>query len=268
MGIFDFFRKITKPDKVEEIVTEKLAFSDIKGWVEKKTKENELKEKETLFVVGGKIKDFIKAIREKIVLLESFDVGVKKESDKIKNIVMDSRVEYIESLEPNPFSPYAVTKLQAEQYLLDNFENKSWILRFAPVYSTEFLININRRTKIGNKFYKIGSGEKKLSLCNIDNIKEAVEGIIDGRVPTGVYNISDPISYTYNNLLNHQDASSVVRIPALVIRLLYMVGKITNNVFLKENTVKLITDNIFPSDKIRSYIDLTATINDVKPVND
>ena len=99
MGIFDFFRKITKPDKVEEIVTEKLAFSDIKGWVEKKTKENELKEKETLFVVGGKIKDFIKAIREKIVLLESFDVGVKKESDKIKNIVMDSRVEYIESLE-------------------------------------------------------------------------------------------------------------------------------------------------------------------------
>jgi len=176
--------------------------------------------------------------------------------------------EYNESVEPNPFSPYAVTKLQAEQYLLDNFESKSWILRFAPVYSSNFLLNINRRTKIGNKFYKIGNGAKKLSLCNIENIKAAIVCIIDGKIPAGLYNISDPKSYTYTDLLQHQGASGVLRIPALAIRLLYVLGKMTNNIFLKENSIKLLTDNVFPSDKIRSYIALSATIDDVLVGND
>ena len=179
-----------------------------------------------------------------------------------------SKNQYIESLEPNPFSPYAVTKLQAEQYLLDNWKNRSWILRFAPVYSANFFLNINRRTKMGKWCYKIGNGSKKLSLCNIENIKVAVEGIIDEKVPAGVYNISDPIPYTYNDLLKHRGASGVLRIPAFAIRFFFVLGKMTNNVFLKENSVKLITDNIFPSDKIRSYVDLPATINDVKFRND
>jgi len=171
--------------------------------------------------------------------------------------------EYNESIEPNPFSPYAVTKLQAEQYLLDTWRDKSWILRFAPVYSSTFLLNINRRTKMGKLFYKIGNGTKKLSLCNIENIKAVVEGIIDGKVPPGLYNISDPKPYTYNDLLKHQGASGVFRIPALAIRLFYVLGKITKNIFLKENSVKLITDNIYSPEKIKFHIKLDATINDI-----
>ena len=33
MGIFDFFRKLVEEKKVEEIVSEKLAFSDIENWI-------------------------------------------------------------------------------------------------------------------------------------------------------------------------------------------------------------------------------------------
>jgi len=33
------------------------------------------------------------------------------------------------------------------------------------------------------------------------------------------------------------------------------------NVFLKENATKLISDNVFPSDKIRKYISLSGTLN-------
>lgn len=174
---------------------------------------------------------------------------------------------YIETLEPNPFSPYAVTKLQAERYLLDNFGSNSWILRFAPVYSPNFLLNINRRTKIGGRYYKVGNGTKRLSLCNIENINTTIEGIIAGVVPSGVYNVSDPVAYSYNDLVNHQGASFVFHIPVLAIRLLYILGKITNNVFLKENSTKLITDNIFPSDKIQKYIRLNSTISDLKTSN-
>jgi len=70
---------------------------------------------------------------------------------------------YNEDSDTKPFSPYAITKLEAEEYLLNNFSNQSWILRFAPVYASNFQLNINRRTKTSVGFYKVGSGSKKLS---------------------------------------------------------------------------------------------------------
>jgi len=110
MGIFDFFREIIEKRKValtgvpsktknKEIVIEKLAFLEIEDWTEKKIKENELKEKEVIIVVEEKIKDFIKELKEKIAVLEDFDVEAKKEKDEIKNLVTGSREKYIESLE-------------------------------------------------------------------------------------------------------------------------------------------------------------------------
>ena len=171
---------------------------------------------------------------------------------------------YTEDSGKMPFSPYAVTKLEAEQYLLDNYADKSWILRFAPVYSSDFLLNINRRIRMGSKFYRVGKGSRKLSLCNIENIRVAVEAIIKDKVPAGIYNLSDPKEYTYDELLKWQKSSWVLPVPAFSVRLLYYLGKFFNSPFLKENTVKLISDNIFPSEKICSHIDLPATINDVQ----
>ena len=175
---------------------------------------------------------------------------------------------YGEDSGKKPFSPYAVTKLEAEQYLLDNFAEKSWILRFAPVYSSDFLLNINRRIRMASKFYRVGKGSRKLSLCNIENIKVAVEAIIKDKVPAGIYNLSDPKEYTYIELLRCQKANWVLPIPAFSVRLLYYLGKFFNSTFLKENSVKLISDNVFPSDKIRSYVELPSVINDVIFDND
>ena len=190
-------------------------------------------------------------IPEKIIFASTISVYGEKYHQSI----------YSEDLVKKPFSPYAVTKLQAEQYLLDKYTDKSWILRFAPVYSSDFLLNINRRTKAGGLFYRVGKGNKTLSLCNIKNIKTAVDGIIQGKVPPGVYNSSDPKEYTYNDLLTWSNAIRVIRIPQFAVKMLYHMGKLFNNTFLKENTVKLITDNVFPSDKIRKYISLSGGLN-------
>jgi len=207
-------------------------------------------------------------------LLEAFD----KQNKLPSKIVFTStvsiygeslrQVKYSEKITPHPHSPYAVTKLWTEQFLENNYKDKSWILRFAPVYSSNFQLNIDRRTKTRNWFYKIGNGSKKLSLCNIENIKTAVEGIIEEVVPAGTYNISDPIAYTYKDLLSNRAASTVLRIPVFAIKLLYLLGWLTNNIFLKENCTKLLTDNIFPSAKIQKYIKLDATINDLDSSGD
>jgi len=99
MGIFDFFRKIVKENRAEKIVNEKLAFSEIEDWIEKKIKENEFKEKEILVIIRGKIRRFSGELREKIVILESVDVEAKKEKDDIKGIVNNSRKDYIRAVE-------------------------------------------------------------------------------------------------------------------------------------------------------------------------
>ena len=171
---------------------------------------------------------------------------------------------YNEDSEKNPFSPYAVTKLEAEEYLLNNYNTQSWILRFAPVYSLDFQLNINRRTRARGWFYRVGNGSKKLSLCNLENIGLAVQGILEDKVPAGIYNISDENEYSYNDLLHYVNTKWIVHIPTFLVKGLYVVGKMMNNIFLKENATKLISDNIFPSDKIRQYIKLISKLNDYK----
>ena len=99
MGIFDFLKRIAKITNVEQIVVEKLAFSEIEDWIDNKIKENELKEKEVVFGVKEKIEDLVKELREKIVVLKSFDVTARKEKEEIKNIVIGSREKYVESVE-------------------------------------------------------------------------------------------------------------------------------------------------------------------------
>jgi len=179
-----------------------------------------------------------------------------------------NQTTYPEDFNNNPFSSYAFTKLESEKYLQKHFPNQSWILRFAPVYSPNFLLNIERRTKSSGLFYKVGDGANRLSLCNLENICSTVKGILEDKVPAGVYNISDRIDYSYNDLLNWSNANWVVHIPSFFIKLMFLFGKVTNNIFLKENSIKLLTDNIYPSVKIRSFIDLPATLNEIKPVND
>jgi len=99
MGIFDLFKKLVKENKVEEIVIEKLAFSEIGNWIENKIKENEIKQNKVLLIIRGKIERFTKELREKIVILESFDVEAKKEKEDIKGIVNNSRKDYIKAVE-------------------------------------------------------------------------------------------------------------------------------------------------------------------------
>jgi len=167
---------------------------------------------------------------------------------------------YYEDSSKNPFSPYSITKLEAEEYLLNKYSTQSWILRFAPVYGPDFQLNIKRRTKVGNRFYKIGDGTKKVSLCNLENIGLVVKGILEDKIPAGVYNISDQNEYSYNDLLKYVNAKWIFRVPDILVKVVYVLSKILNHIFLKENAIKLISDNTFPSDKIRVYIDLPAVL--------
>ena len=83
-------------------------------------------------------------------------------------------------------------------------------------------------------------------------------------MPAGIYNISDNPSYNYNELLKLQDASFVLRVPKLIVQFLFYFGRLFGNIFLQENTTKLLTDNIYPNNKITAFIELPYTLDDIK----
>ena len=232
-----------------------------------------------IFLVGlahkkGKrkeIKKFQRVNKETLINLVS---SLKQASKLPKKIIFSSTVSvygermdqeiYLEKTELKPLSPYAITKIEAEQYLLNNFNTRTWILRFAPVYAANFLLNIDRRTKIGNYCFKIGDGKKKLSLCNINNIGQSIEGILKNKVPPGIYNISDKNDYTYNDLLKYVDAKIVFEVPSSLVKIIYFLGKVTKIIYLKENSIKLLSNNLFPSNKIRKYLNLNSDLNRIQ----
>jgi len=226
----------------------------------------------------GKRKDYDAFYRANVKTLINLVESLKKHQKLPRKIIFASTVSiygerwkqtvYDEDLLPRPQTPYAKTKLEAEKYLAKYYSDRIWILRFAPVYSDNFLLNINRRTKIRDNFYKTCNGEKKLSLCNVDNIKVVIKQVIEDKVPFGTYNISDPIVYKYSDLLSAFHAGKVLKIPLIFFKTLHIIGKILNNKFLVENSAKLCTDNIFPSEKIGKYVKLDSTISNLKLFND
>ena len=179
---------------------------------------------------------------------------------------MDKDV-YIETDECHPKSPYAVAKKKSEEYILDNCKSDYYILRLAPVYSDEFMLNIERRTVLKGINYIVGDGSNKLSLCNVKNIVDTVENIIDGNVISNeIYNVSDENEYTFKDMLDINKVSKFkVFIPKFAIKILYGINKITiKKQFIDENSIKLISDNIYTSKKIQRYIKFKYKLSDLR----
>jgi len=174
------------------------------------------------------------------------------------------RETYHEKIGLSPRSPYAKTKMEAENYLLENYKDNSWILRFSPVYAGNFMLNIDRRTIIKNKFYCVGDGKAKLSLLNIQNIEKVIHSIIENKIPSGVYNLADNKTYNYLDLLELQGAGKVLHIPKIIMYLIYKLGQLTKINYLIENSIKLSTDNVFSPDKIHKYLSLDKELRNIK----
>lgn len=172
---------------------------------------------------------------------------------------------YVETDECFPKSPYAVAKKKSEEYIEANCKSPYFMLRLVPVYSDTFKLNIQRRTQIKGINYIVGKGDNKLSLCNVKNIVDVVDNMIDGNIPSNeIYNISDEKEYTFKDILDINKVSKFkVFVPKFAIKMLYSINKVSiKKQFIDENSIKLVTDNIYSSRKIRKNISLRYKLNE------
>jgi len=164
-----------------------------------------------------------------------------------------------------PITFYGKSKLAAEKYLVElNKEHKLpiVILRLTPVYSKDLLRNAKRRVLIGGDkfFYRVGDGERKISLCSRDNVIDVVEACIEGGVPFGeVFNIADDKVYSFNGLSNYfrelvGGNRITVKIPKCIV---YLGIKLLSLIFSgrKERLLsiyyKLTKDNVYSIEKAK-----------------
>lgn len=229
------------------------------GLAHKKGKKNDFNEfNELNFKTLKNLMDYFK--KNKIIpnkLIFSSTISIYGENKNISS--------YNEDITKNPVSPYARTKQKAENFLIENYSSNSWILRLAPCYSSSFKKNIYRRIKIGKVFYQISKGNRKLSLCSFKNIDVTVKGIISDLVPRGIYNLSDKHDYQYKDLIKWANPKNVIKIPYFIVLIAYIFGKTTRSFFFMENSIKLLTDNIYSSKKIRNYLKLDNNLFSVTP---
>jgi len=99
MGIFDFWRKITRNEKTKEIEKEKIAFSEIERRVENKRKEIEIKDGKIFVLIRERINVLINELKIKMNIVKNINVEQKKAEDKIKSVVEEGRKKYVESVE-------------------------------------------------------------------------------------------------------------------------------------------------------------------------
>jgi len=202
MGIFSFLKKLGKEKEIEEIVSEKLAFSEIENWLEKKKKENEVKEREILVLVKDKISNFNANLRTKIIILSRFDVEAKKAEDKIKGIVNNSRTQYIESvdnlidnLENLKETKFSDLTKKVDKIFLDfnkasfkNYERATILIgkEMANIkegfktFSKDLLEIFNNNKEISELFQRIKFIKSKLNLLN--PIGGSMNGVSDAIV--------------------------------------------------------------------------------------
>lgn len=203
-------------------------------------------------------------------------VGLSNKYLNLKNFIFISTISvygerlnkdvYVETDICEPKSPYAVAKKLSEEYIIGNCKCNYTMLRLAPVYSKDFTLNIERRSKIKGIPYVVGNGKQRLSLCNIRNIYEAINYIVNNSKTevNEIYNISDNKTYEFNDLLKFMGAKKKIILPKVGFKILYVINNITiKKQFIHENSIKLISDNIYSSEKLSKKVNMKYRIKDV-----
>jgi len=132
---------------------------------------------------------------------------------------------------PNDF--YGESKLAAENEIRKFSkinEIPYTIFRLTPVYGQEFLLNINKRVYLPRKktFYKIGSGEQKISICSVNNVVDVIaESINNKSYLNETYIVKDKNDYSLNKIisvlkkLHNQTGKPIIWIPLFLVETIF-----------------------------------------------
>lgn len=202
---------------------------------------------------------FLCSSAKKFIFLSS----VKAASDIVRDILTEDTL-------PQPKTPYGLSKLKAEQYIVshhDTTNNKQYyILRPAMVYGVGNKGNLNKLYQFLEKGYPwpLGAFNNHRSFCAVENLLFVIDAILKmENFPQGIYNVCDDEVVTTNDLVEWIQyfigkRRRICKIPFFVIYMLVKLGDLFDLSFNSE-TFKKLTDSYVVSNK-KLVLALKATL--------
>ena len=183
-----------------------------------------------------------------------FMSSVKASADEVKDILTEEN-------SPNPKTHYGISKLQAENYILNQQlpEGKRvYILRPCMIHGPGNHGNLNLLYTIVKKGFPwpLAAFENQRSFLSIDNLCFVIQELLNRNdIPSGIYNVADDKPLSTNELIGliSKSQNKLPKTLAIPKKLIYLLAKIGDVLHLPLNSERLqkLTDSYLVSnDKI------------------
>ena len=184
--------------------------------------------------------------------------SVKAVADKVDGKLTEDHI-------PNPITHYGKSKLFAEQYILSKEipEGKRvYILRPCMIHGPGNKGNLNLLYKLVSKGipWPLGAFENKRSFCSIDNLLFIIKELIEREdIPSGVYNVSDDLPLSTNEVISILAESQNIKpkiwkVSKGVLQFVAKIGNVLKLPLNEERLQKLTDSYIVSNQKIKSAI--------------
>ncbi len=152
---------------------------------------------------------FLKSDCEIFIYMSS----VKAAADSVEGLLN-------EEVLPTPITPYGKSKQLAEQYILSQSlpQNKRmYILRPCMIHGPGNKGNLNLLYSFASKGvpYPLAAYDNKRSFLSVDNLSFVIKELIEKKVPSGIYNVSDNEALSTNQVVS-MIAQSLGKKPSLL----------------------------------------------------
>ena len=183
-----------------------------------------------------------------------FMSSVKASADEVKDILTEEN-------SPNPKTHYGISKLQAENYILNQKlpEGKRiYILRPCMIHGPGNKGNLNLLYSVVKKGFPwpLAAFENQRSFLSIENLCFVIQEILNRNdIASGIYNVADDKPLSTNELIgliskSQNKAARTLAIPKKTIYLLAKIGDVLHLPLNSERLQKLTDSYLVSNDKI------------------
>jgi len=184
--------------------------------------------------------------------------SVKSVADELNGILLEEHI-------PNPITHYGKSKQLAEQYILSKPIPKGkrvYILRPCMIHGPGNKGNLNLLYKVVSKGFPwpLGAFENKRSFCSIDNLCFVIQELIAQiEIPSGIYNVSDDVPLSTNEIIQliseiKGSRLKILKINKSIISKFAQFGDLFKLPLNSERLNKLTENYIVSNEKIKSAI--------------
>ncbi|MES5005456.1 NAD-dependent epimerase/dehydratase family protein [Prevotella disiens] len=189
-----------------------------------------------------------------------FFSSVKAAADFLDNDILT------EDVNPNPVGSYGKSKQEAEKYILSNLssDKEVYILRPCMMHGPKNKGNLNLLYKVVSKNipWPLGKFDNKRSFASISNVCYIVNTLLEKKIESGIYNVSDDAAISTNELIEIicKACNKKSHILFLSKWLISSIAKIGDYIHLPLNTERLtkLTENyVVSNQKIRKALGIS-----------